>query len=257
MLRTVNAWHYEEGRWMQRPEAVAEEYPLTVWVEDRELLTLLCSPRDLDHLAAGFLVSEGILRRREDLAALTVDADKGHCWVRLRDPEALGLALHGRRTQTAGCAKGMIFYRVSDTLPLPAPDPDLRVSMRVLGDLMTRFNRSSPLFQETGGVHSCALATAEGLLWLQEDIGRHNALDKLIGRAFLESVPLGDKLLLTSGRVSSEILLKCARTGIPAVFSRSAPTALAVAEAERLGLTLGGFLRGGRGNIYTGRERIL
>jgi FdhD protein len=235
---------------------VVDEFPLTLYLNQDEWLTLLCSPDHLEELTYGFLKSEGMIKMAGDIQHLTVDRQKGHGYISLFDLNPLTKALHGRRTQTAGCGKGITFYSVLDTVSMPMVQSDLLVTMDQLSQLMRLFNGSSPVFQETGGVHSCALCTPEEILWVMEDIGRHNALDKLIGKAMLAQISLEDKLLLTSGRVSSEILLKCARVGLSTVVSRSAPTQLAVEEAKKLQMTLVGFLRGRKGNIYAGRERI-
>ena len=116
--------------------------------------------------------------------------------------------------------------------------------------------KKSEGYKSTGGVHSAALADERHMLVFTEDIGRHNAVDKVIGYALLENIPLQGKIMLASGRLSSEIVSKCARSGIPAVVSRAAPTSLAVKIADAADITLIGFVRGNRMNIYTGRQRI-
>ncbi len=236
---------------------VAVEYPLTLYLNGEEWVTLLCSPDALDYLACGFLKSEGLIKSSEELAGLTIDQEKGHGWITLKDLNPLTLQLHGKRTQSSGCAKGVTFYQALDTITLSPNTSEMKVKFTDLTALMAGFNGASPVFKATGGVHSCAICSATEILMLQEDIGRHNALDKLIGQALMTEVTLKDKILLTSGRVSSEILLKSARAGLCIVVSRSAPTDLAVREAEKLGITLVGFLRGMRCNIYAGKTRII
>lgn len=238
-------------------DSVAVEYPLTLYLNGEEWITMLCSPDSLEYLICGFLKSEGLIKSREDLTALTIDREKGHAWITLDDMNPLALQLHGKRTQTSGCAKGITFYQALDTITLRPSTSALQVRFADLSALMASFNGASPIFKATGGVHSCAICSNEELILLQEDIGRHNALDKLIGEALMTGLSLTDKILLTSGRVSSEILLKSARAGLAMVVSRSAPTDLAVREAEKLEITLVGFLRGRRGNVYAGEQRIL
>lgn len=238
-------------------DTVAVEYPLTLYLNGEEWITMLCSPDSLEYLICGFLKSEGLIKKHEDLTALTIDQEKGHAWITLDDMNPLMLQLHGKRTQTSGCAKGVTFYQALDTITLMPSTSDLKVRFADLSVLMASFNGSSPVFKATGGVHSCAICSTEEMILLQEDIGRHNALDKLIGEAMIKGLSLTDKILLTSGRVSSEILLKSARAGLSLVVSRSAPTDLAVREAEKLGMTLVGFLRGNRCNIYAGEQRIV
>lgn len=235
---------------------VAVEYPLTLYLNGEECVTLLCSPEALEFLVCGFLRSEGLITSRNDISQLVLDSEKGHCWITLKDLNPLAFQLHGKRTQTSGCAKGITFYHALDRTTLTASGSDFRVRFDDLVALMARFNGASPVFKATGGVHSCALCTGKEILLIQEDIGRHNALDKLIGEALISGLDLRDKILLTSGRISSEILLKSARSGIPMVVSRSAPTDMAVRAAEKLEMTLVGFLRGRKCNVYAGGERI-
>lgn len=238
-------------------DAVATEYPLTLYLNGEEWITLLCSPNALDYLICGFLKSEGLIRTSEEITSLTIDSEKGHGWITLETLNPLAYQLHGKRAQTSGCAKGTTFYQALDTISLAPNTSGMTVTFSDLTALMAAFNGASPIFRATGGVHSCAICSPTEMLLLQEDIGRHNALDKLIGEALMTGLPLRDKLLLTSGRISSEILLKSARAGLPIVVSRSAPTDLAVREAEKLGITLVGFLRGKRGNVYAGAGRIV
>ncbi len=257
MIRQIPIKRLAHDQEIYTEDSVAVEYPLTLYLNGEEWLTLMCSPDSLDYLVYGFLKSEGLIKSREDLTALTLDLEKGHGWITLKDLNPLSQQLHGKRAQTSGCAKGVTFYQALDTLTLKPADSDLQIRFSTLAGLMTDFNGASPVFKATGGVHSCAICSHEGILLLQEDIGRHNALDKLVGEALMTGLPLADKILLTSGRVSSEILLKSARVGLSVVVSRSAPTDLAVRQAQRLDITLVGFLRGSRCNIYAGENRIM
>ena len=124
-------------------------------------------------------------------------------------------------------------------------------------ELMKELNRLSDLYRETRGVHNSALADGGNILVFRDDIGRHNAVDKIRGACFLEEIPLGDKLLVTTGRMSSEIVVKVAKMGVPILISRSAPTSLALDLAERIGLTLIGYVRGDKMTVYTGKQRVL
>ncbi|HKZ56668.1 MAG TPA: formate dehydrogenase accessory sulfurtransferase FdhD, partial [Thermodesulfovibrionales bacterium] len=127
----------------------------------------------------------------------------------------------------------------------------------ILKTLFKEFQQRSEIFRLTGGVHSAALSDGEKILVFAEDIGRHNAIDKIIGYSILEKIPFAGKLILVSGRLSSEIVSKCSRWGIPIVASRAAPTNLAIEIAETSGITLIGFVRGERINIYTNPQRII
>jgi FdhD protein len=140
--------------------------------------------------------------------------------------------------------------------PLPAEAEPVCYSPAHLLKVINELDATSYTFQQTGGVHSAGLADNRQLLFRYEDIGRHNAVDKVIGQAFLQQIDLSDKCLLLSGRIAAEILMKTARNGIPLILSRSAPTMMAVETAEKLGLTVVGFARGQRFNLYCQSERI-
>lgn len=256
MTKSLIILRLEDDKAFEMEDLVVEEYPLTLYLQGEEWLTLLCSPMDLEAMVYGFLKSEGMIQVAADVVSMTLDRDKGHAFIVLRDENPLSRALHGRRTQTSGCGKGITFYNVLDTINLRPISDDLVVSFEDLKRMMRTLNQSSELFKATGGVHSCALCNPTTIVDIKEDIGRHNALDKLIGQALLEGRDITESILMTSGRISSEILLKSARVGIPIIASHSAPTNLAVAEAQKLGITLIGFLRGNRCNVYCGESRI-
>ena len=158
------------------------------------------------------------------------------------------------RAITSGCGKGEIYLEVIKYCPYN--NSDISIPAETLLAHISRFNKMSDLFQQTGGVHSGAICSRDAILLFHEDIGRHNAVDKLIGEALSRQISLADKILLTSGRLSSEILLKAARQSIPVIVSRSAPTALAVELAARVNITLIGFARGNRMNVYAGDARV-
>lgn len=257
MIRHIPIMQLDQGRADEIDDEIVIEYPLTLYLNGSEWVTLMCSPNSLEHLAYGFLRSEGLINRYEDIVALTIDEEKGLGWITLKELNPLLVQLHGKRALTSGCAKGVTFYHALDTVSLMPCKSKMQVSFQTLASLMAGFNGASKVFKATGGVHSCAVCSGTELLMLKEDIGRHNAVDKLIGEALTTGIALDDKILLTSGRISSEILIKAARARFPVVVSRSAPTDMAVREAEKLGITLVGFLRGQRCNVYTEAWRIL
>lgn len=257
MIRHIPILQLDHGRVDEITDEIVVEYPLTLYLNGSEWVTLMCSPDSLEHLVCGFLKSEGFISSYEDIGALSIDEEKGMGWITLKDLNPLLAQLHGKRALTSGCAKGVTFYHALDTVSLMSCKSKIQVDFETLASLMAGFNGASKVFKATGGVHSCAICSGTELLMLKEDIGRHNAVDKLIGEALMTGIALEDKLLLTSGRISSEILIKAARAGFPIVVSRSAPTDMAVREAEKLSITLVGFLRGQRCNVYTEAWRIL
>lgn len=227
------------------------EYPLTIYINEEEFITLLCSPNSLKYLTVGFLNSEGIIDSKDDIEEVTISEEKGIACVHLKSNKDLLKKLAKKRTVTSGCGKGATFYDVIDS-----PKTKKINTIEVLGkeeviSLVEEFNKKSDLFISTGGVHSCALCKNNEIIMFEEDIARHNALDKILGRAFLEDIKFEDKIILTSGRITSEILIKIAKRGIPVVISRSAPTNLAIDTARQLNILLIGFARGEKMNVYS------
>jgi len=223
--------------------------------DGRHRLAMLCLPRELEALAVGFLRSEGVLKRREDLLSVQVHPAEAKVFVRGDfDAEALD-SLSRRWTWGTGCGGGGTGRDLD--APTYAPvGPGTIITSQRLQELAAAFQAGESLWRETGGVHACALACPDGILLLAEDIGRHNAFDKIMGKALLEGIRVCDKFVLTTGRLSAEIVSKAVACRVPMLVSRSAVTSLAVKLSRRFGLTLVGFLRGGRLNVYTGYERL-
>jgi len=236
--------------------SIVREVPLTVTVNGKELITLLTTGDANRELAVGFLLSEGFLNNKDDLKSIRVDDEAGSVEIELAGDLDLTEKLWGKRTVTSGCGKGATFYRVLDSIQAKKVSSDLTVMPEQVYALMRELNRLSDLYRETGGVHNSALADTERILIFRDDIGRHNAVDKIGGACFLEGIPLEDKLLITTGRMSSEIVVKVAKMGVPILISRSAPTSLALDLADRIGLTLIGYVRVEKMTVYTGKERI-
>lgn len=238
-------------------DKVATEIGFSLTVNDKQVVTLLCTPSELDCMAIGFLLSEGLLKERDELLNFQVDEKDFTVSVTLKGlPENIDTAFH-KKTITSGCGRGITFTDATDLKRLAPNRTGLTVTKGEIEDLMKKFRSVSKLFLETGGVHSAALADNEQIYLFSEDIGRHNAVDKLIGKAFLANLPVEDKILLSSGRISGEIMTKVIRNRIPIIISRTAPTCMSITYAEDHGVTLVGFARGNRMNIYTHPQRIL
>ncbi len=238
-------------------DMVAREFPLTIILNNEELVTLLCSPTDLKYLAAGFLFSEGLLNGKDELKKIIVDEGRGIVRVEIEESVALGRDVLFRRFITSGCGRGASFYSAADAQGQAKVESQTGMSAIEVFALVKEFQHRSQVYRATGGVHSAALCDTKGILVFNEDIGRHNAIDKVFGECILTDLPTEDRLIITSGRVSSEILLKVAKRGIPIVISKSAPTDLGVRLANDLGITLIGFVRGKRMNAYTNSWRIV
>jgi FdhD protein len=213
-------------------------------------------------LAVGFCRTEGLLRASEDLAEVRycVDVDEQEynvVTVTLRRPA--DLTAH-RRVVAASASCGVCGKTTLDEVAVDCPPvgPGPTVTRETLLGLPEALRRAQAVFDATGGLHAAGLFTPEGELeMLREDVGRHNAVDKLVGNAVMnDRLPLHDRVLMVSGRLSFEIVQKAAVAGIPVIGAVSAPSSLAVAAAERFGQTLVGFLRDGRGNVYTNPDRV-
>lgn len=252
------AWVYEKGGTVvQRPQWIISEQAVTLSLNGREMVTLLCAGHHLEELAAGFLHAEGFLRTREDLEKIEVDAAGGRIDVVTRNEPALTNALWMKRTVTSGCGKGSIFYFALDALLSKPLESSLSILPQQIFGRVEDLNRLSEIYRRTHGVHNTALASPEEILLFRDDIGRHNAVDMIVGHGFLNGVPLDDKLLITTGRLTSEILIKAAKVKIPILISRNTATTLAIQLARSLNLTLIGYARGGKFVVYSGQDRIL
>lgn len=244
------------GRVTREPDQVVREAPVTILLNGEEFVTLLCTPEKLSYLAVGFLRSEGLLEKASDILSIRVEEEKGYVYVDTVKRSNLAEKLYGKRTITSGCGKGTIFFNVLDSLRSRPVKSEVRFTANQVLQLMDQLKERSVLFKNTGGIHSAALCSAERILFFSEDIGRHNALDKIIGKCILEEVEVEDKLCLSTGRLSSEVILKAVKAQIPVLISRSAPTSLGVQLARELGVTLIGFARGRRLNIYSHNWRV-
>jgi FdhD protein len=238
-------------------DVVTRELPLTIILNNEELVTLLCSPTDLNYLAVGYLSSEGFLKNKDEIKKITVDEQKGVVRLETREEKNLPAETAFKRVLTSGCGRGASFYSFADLQEQIKIESPLNVSSLQILNLVKDFQQRSEMYKETGGVHSAALCEAEKILLFANDIGRHNAIDKIFGECILNRIAVDHKIIVTSGRISSEILIKVARKNIPLLVSRSAPTNLGVRLAQQLGITLIGFVRGQRMNVYTNSWRII
>jgi FdhD protein len=238
------------------PRWVIRERPVTLFLNGREMVTLLCAGRHLDELAAGFFYGEGFINSPEDILKIEVDEQSGKVALTAGNVASFAERLWQKRTITSGCGKGSLFYFSLDALLSKTVRSDIRISPAQILDRVEDLNHLSETYRQTHGVHNTALAAPDRVLLFRDDIGRHNAVDMIVGHGFLNRISLGDKLLLTTGRLTSEILIKAAKVNIPVLVSRNSATSLAIELAGSLGVTLIGHARAGRFTVYSGRERI-
>ncbi len=243
---------YEKGRLYAVTRAVVREFPLRLIVNGRELAILIVSPHQLDRLVAGFLRLQGFIQNLDDLLSFGICADSGRADIRIRGdvPEQLMPVL------TSGCGAGITFS-LPETMKKPSPeDMPAQLSPAAIFRLMQELAQKAEQYRNHGGMHSAAVGDGRSLLIYAEDVGRHNAIDRLAGEALFRHLDLRGMLLVTSGRVSSEMLTKAACLGIVVVASRTSVTDLAVRMAEQAGITLISYLRGDSCEICTHPERL-
>jgi len=255
-VKKLQAVKWKESKQEIIDTAVPREAAITLYLNDEELATLLVTPQQLKELAVGFLFSEGILKKLPDLKKVLIDDKKGIIWVETVKKTYLGKLLH-KRFLTSGCGTGTSFLDIADIKGIEKLDSKVKINSDKAAELMREMFQRAELYKEAGGIHSSALSDGDKIVSMSEDIGRHNTLDKILGECFLEGIDTKDKVLLTTGRISSEMLLKAVKTGIPILISRTAPTDLAVEAAQKLGVTLVGYARANSVRVYANEWRIV
>jgi len=262
----TQVWEWQEGKVRRFQDYLVGEEPLQIRVGQAPLSVTMRTPGHDLELAAGFLFTEGLIQRREQIASLEARVDSGEkdrgnvVQIELQP----GVTLHLEETQrnffaasSCGiCGKASIdSVRVRGIQP---PNPNMRLDPEILCQLPERLRKAQAIFGRTGGLHAAALFDTRGeAVVLREDVGRHNAVDKVVGWALLEGrLPLSEYALMVSGRGGFEVVQKAIVAGVPVVASVSAPSSLAVRLARELRLTLVGFLRGKRFIVYAGEERL-
>ncbi len=246
-------FRYENGKMRITRHEPVREFPLSLIVNGRELATLVSSPHDLRFLVAGFLRLQGFVDSIDDFQMLSVCEDFGVANVIIKGelPEKLRPAL------TSGCGTGITFnLQQKMNLGKERPRPELKFTPDDLYALMDQLARLADEYRKSGGIHSAALCERRTILLYSEDIGRHNTIDRLAGEALLKGIDLAGKVIVTSGRVSSEMLTKAAMMGISLIASRTSPTDLAVRLADEAGITLIGYVRGSGFNVYSHPESL-
>jgi FdhD protein len=229
------------------------EAPIALYVNDRRWVTLLCTPSQLNYLALGFLYTSRVISSPDDVLYMRVCEEDGVVEVRLPDGPELDEALSRPRTLTSGCGGGTSFEAIEGLAPVSCATPvqpaDVLAAMHAL-------HAAADVYRETGGIHTCGLSDGARLLAVAADVGRHNAVDKLVGECLWKGADTAERWLLSSGRISSEMALKAARLGVPVVISHTSPTSLAVEVARLLNVTLVGYAKAQKFNVYSGVERL-
>lgn len=267
----LNVRRWSAGQWTDSPDAVVMEEPLQLMLDGAPLSVVMRTPGHDVELCVGLMFAEGIVRSLAEVRLIRISAEAGEHEERIRvdadlvESNQVDMHLAGaarrkpERSMLASSACGvcgtvMIEDLRRDLAPLPAGP---QVDPSLLPGLVDRLREGQGVFERTGGLHAAGLFSADGnLLHLREDVGRHNAVDKVVGRALLDGLPLSASILVVSGRAGYEIVQKSISAGIPVLAAVGAPSSLAVALAREFNQTLVGFLRGDRFNVYAGPERL-
>ena len=230
---------------------VIDEQLLSIYVNGESLATMMCSPVQLEALTVGFLYNEAVIDSADEIALLQLNRTKAVADVFLTRDD---VNLPRRMILTTGCGGGVTGQELSKEFP--AIDSGFTSEPAVILRLMRALQGAARLYKAVRGVHAAVLGDERGLLVSAEDVGRHNAVDKVAGQALLDGIDTGDKMLLTSGRISSEMLGKARRMGIPLVASRTAPTGVTVELAEAWRICVAGYVRQGGMRVYTNGWRL-
>lgn len=243
-------YRYDKGKLSAREGEVVAEFPLLLNVNGREIATLIASPHDLRFLVAGFLRLQGLVERVEDFLLLSVCNDYGIARVQIRGdlPEKLKPVL------TSGCGTGISFTIPAATRKGGAPTGK-RFLPKTVFAMMDELARAAQGYRSHGGMHSAAVGDGS-LCLFAEDLGRHNTIDRIAGEALLKGIDLSGMMLVTSGRISTELVAKAALLGIELIASRTSPTDMAVRMADEVGITLVGYVRADRFDLYSHPERL-
>jgi len=246
----------EHGR--ARSVSVAGELPLTLVVDDREIVTLMTLGTHPEALALGFLRNQRLIDELEEIVSVEVDWSEE--WVRVATRDGRGLrdqeAKLGGRTVTTGCGQGTVFAHTLDEL-YAANLPKVRINRSTVPALLREVGHHNEVYRSAGAVHGCALCAGKEILLFTEDVGRHNAADAISGMMWLDRLDGGDKLFFTTGRLTSEIVIKTAIMGIPALISRSGITQMGLELAQHLGMVMIARAKADKFLVYTGAESVV
>jgi FdhD protein len=236
--------------WTSQENPVIRENPVNLTVNGVIWLTFMCTPADLEALAVGFLYNEGIVEDYAEIASVRPCQNNENIDVWLN--KSVDKPSQWRRT--SGCSGGQTQSRISLQKP---GNSDFFIKPEILFQGMEQLLASQELYREARGVHCSALSDGNQLLIIAEDIGRHNTLDKLVGQMMIEAVQPQQRIIYTTGRISSEMLQKSARMGASVVVSRTSPTTLSIQTAETYGITLVGYARRNQFHVYSHPERLM
>ncbi len=254
IIQQIDITRIRDNKSIQARDSIIDEDVLEIHINGKKTFQMVFSMTHTEALAAGFLFTQGIVREKADILDLVFVEETKQCRVILTGPALNRLDEFKKNGQIKGSSGGALLFHPAGALP---PDHGFSMTYDEVLSLIRLHQEHSGIFLETGAVHSAGLCRGGRMLYYYEDIGRHNALDKLAGDILLKGLHTGDKAATLSCRMSLEIIGKIIKTGIPVVISNAAPTLSAVRLARRSGLTVIGFARGSRFNIYSHEKRIV
>jgi len=248
------------------PTPIAGEHPLTIYLDRRELVTLMTLGAAPEALALGYLRNQRIVEDVSRIASVQVDWETASVAITTRggdhwaSPEATARLEH--KTVTTGCGQGTVFGDLMESIDQVQLPDSARLSREVLYTVMERVRKHESIYKQAGAVHGCALCSNAGdsrgeIVYFVEDVGRHNAVDAIAGRMWLDGIDGGDKIFYTTGRLTSEMVIKCAQMGIPILLSRSGLTQMGHEIARRVGITMIGRCQGRHYLLFTGQHRFV
>lgn len=247
---------YKNNEFIEVDDELIVEFPFEIFVNDHRLATLMATPKSLKCLAIGYLFSEGLISNDNDINEILLNKNN-NAYIYTNDN--IDLSCDGtNRIRTTGCGNGTMPRNFISNYNKFIKNNDLKISVELINKMESQLLSDSELFLRTGGVHNTSLWSLKGeKIIFHEDVGRHNTIDKIIGDSILNNISLSDKVLFTSGRISSEMLIKSANAGICILVSRSTVTTIAKEIADKIGLTLIGFARKNRFNVYSDNYKRL
>jgi len=250
--KAIQYERYEFKKWKSFDAETIVESPVSLTVNGEVWLTFMCTPLDLEAMSVGFLYNEGILQSMDEVEDVRIceHGDNVDVWLNrsVEQPRSW--------RRTSGCTGGVTAVDALARVDVSFDGERPRIPPEAIGRLVESLFESQALYRETGGVHTSALSDGEKIVMVAEDIGRHNTLDKIAGLCLMNNVWPETRILITTGRISSEMLQKAARLQSPILISRTSPSSLSIEMAERYGITLIGYARRDRFNVYTHRPRI-
>ena len=250
--KSIHYEQYEFQKWKSFDAETIVETPVSLTVNGIVWITFMCTPVHLEALAVGFLFNEGIIEKMDEVSDVRVceHGDNVDIWL---NHEAQQPASWRR---TSGCTGGVTAVDLLAKPNVSFDSDQFKLQPEAIGKLVEMLFESQSLYRETGGVHTSALSDGEKIVISAEDIGRHNTLDKIAGLCLMNDIRPSTKILITTGRISSEMLQKAARMNAPILISRTSPSSLSIEMAERYGITLIGYARKHRFNVYSNSQRV-